>query len=1618
MNVEIAAVGIRKARPLRAALAAAAMALVLAASCPAVGQGRKPLSSELAGEQDAGGDRVVEFDASCADALNEALRRVRQGEYDSAVDLFRALLEERRASALVAVPGDGRRFLSLSALVNALMADLPDEAMALYRSQCDPLARALLAQGIAQQDPSKLRRVARTYLHSSVGPEALRTLALMHWDRGRFVRAARGLREALRHDPPGGQRALLLAQESAAWHLAGRPAEAAEALAALKQRHADAEAVLGGQRRRLVAFVEGLHKLPVEAADRTRRLRDRWPGLGGLGDGLATMCPVEAVLAECWRHPGRRRPAPGDEPRLCVAPKEYRMDGTGGRNRWQGRIRLDRGRLLMRYRAHVSSRRWGKWTEEAGSGTLPGYLHPVVVNGMVLYRDRQGIKALDARTGRLVGKVDAPLYSASPHGRDARSYRGWRDRGRYMLTVGGGRVYALANFTPQSKRVQRRFGVGGGRWRTVKRVEENPGHGSEIIALDVSAGLKRLEDWGPTGGEDAPEALWGLTYLSPPCYRDGRLYAAALWNVRFNVVCFRAESGELIWRRGIAYPEKWGRPREEADLEAGSPPAVGGGRVFAANNAGVVAALDAESGRVIWVYRYDSERDRRRGLTPRRGAAAVRPRWPANPVILTPRYVVCLPADSEHVLVLDRLDGSMVRKLPRAGQNHLSALDRDRFVLSRPGLHVVDLHGQNAVHTDLDDTFGRPAVSAERICVCAPGRVYTLDLASGRLSAQDMSDRDDEAGLLGNLVVAGGRILAANAAGVSAYAGYDLTRRQFDRRIEKASGGERVGLLYRRGRYAQYAGLSGEALRDYRAVRDAIERGAAGHGVDVKALRDRMHRLLLAGANQRTDRLDEARAYLEEASAVADSPRQKAYTRLCLAKLQRLRCQRLLARSEELRRQGRQEQADELRDQAVRLASKVVGQARQLAAEHPDLKVADLSIGPAARGYWSLSAEDEVYPTREWAGAFVGELLEQFGRAAYRQLDAAAREALRRARAEDDIEALVAVADTWPNSRWADDALLAAAGGAYRRAARNEQVAGELLDRAVGLLTRLMLSRADPNARLGAAVGLAMICRRRGWPTFAQDFAARARTLAADQAGRFEDRRTDFGGREGRLSELLAGLGAGPARAAPRPLGRIAPPLRPVFSIDGKARGWRHGRGFLLVRGQDRRPVRVGRRVLGLWGRRAVLVDPAAPNTEQAVSWTAEAGVSPHKLFKMPHRSTQVLIGGVSLDGNVIVLAGPREARGFRVEDGGIAWRCPYDKLGVSPDRRGKRAIGVGGSVLVVVGDKGEVAAVRLTDGTALWHAAVPEFGYRSRQRFGRPVVFAPGAVLVRTNNGKSLVCWSAETGRPLASWNAQEHADVTVSEGGGLVVAVDGTVAVHDPADPCDPIWRKAFPAPEGFTGPRRLDVIAAGRCHLAIAEPGPGHVVRVLSILTGEELCTLNVASAPPGGGWAAYGGRFADDKLHVQVDLRRWGSSALGGRYVTSTGRISDLAVQCWRLGSVAECEWAHQVAQRFAWLRALPLEIGRDHLVVSGHHWTVRHRKPHYETGPHYLRHEVPAEVLSRQDGQRVARFDLSVGAEGIERIESDFRGRLLGTPVIADGRLIVGTLDGMTVYGPR
>ncbi|MCE5328114.1 MAG: PQQ-binding-like beta-propeller repeat protein [Planctomycetaceae bacterium] len=1376
-------------RQLPAALACAAAAWVLiawGATSPAqvIRQGviRRTPQTAPAGRP----VPIVNADDDLAAFLAQAQTLIKQGKFREALDILQPLIDQSDGG-FVAIE-EGRRFISLARKANDVIGSMNEQGLELYRSLMGPKAQRLFEDARRGGDLNALRRVAWQYAHTVHGREALMMLAALSFDRGQYSQAAQFWREALQGRIDGAERAMLLARIAVCEHFSGDKAQAAKVLAMLREQFGEAQGFVGGRRQNLVEFVGSMMALAPAPPPWASQAEGDWPGLGGFSDGMATMSEADVVLSPHWRYPAAASStlSPGD----LIAADESIIRNNPAYQQIRLGMTLRRGVVLYRQ----------QYGQQVREGIVPPLVQPVVMGSTVIFRTSSAVVACDIFSPtQPLWKVDFPM-TGKPAGRNGAYYYyqpilNFDDGGRYALTCGEGKVFALGEFAPASMRMMIARGAEAGQVRD----------GSTLAAFSISDQGVNL--WRLPNSQEKEDILNGGKFVSPPTYCRGRLYIVASYLDSYHLLCLDARSGALLWKTLVSQsptlPMQYYAYGIGDLAERCSAPAVYEGRVFVLTNAGAVAAFDAESGQAVWAYQYDSavntsgENAQRMLMTISAlhgGGGTAQSPMPRNPLIVCQGRLMCLPADSDQAMAFSVGDGQLLWGRSREGLRDLSAVDPQRVLLSGPGLAVLDTRDGKILSQPLEakDITGRPAVSARCALASTEGKVLRFSLDNYTVTNSDLVD---SAGLLGNLVSVDGKLIAANAAGVCAYLDYDRMHQRLTEQFDKApSGTVKCDALFQRLRLSFNARRFAAALADADACAEMARQ--SGEAALVPQLATWRYRTLVALGNQAADR-EQMLAFFEKAQAAASTGQEKAHMLIRLAK-----CMDKLGRF----------------DEAADLA-------QGLAETYPKEELVDVEIGADADLGGRLDDEMQRY-----AGAVIGQriiekLVEIQGPQILDKFDRLAKAALDDAAAKNDPAAMAAVAARWPHSAWADDALLTAAESWYRIATaasttRPAEKTKAAMDNALASLATLAYMTASP-LRPSATIALAMVHARSGKTAIPVLYCNLVRNLPPQTPIKFADI-------QGTLGELIRQIESGNVQppGAVQPLGRMLLPAKELMTAGDKA---------IILRDQHLAPLRAGSCIFLRQNEHIVMFDAGAGDAEKAVRWKTK--VRPLALLPMNQGAGRgfSMVAGMSGDAKVLMLVDKHSVIRLNAADGKILDETELGKLGV----QGVLSMGSGAGVIVIADPTGGLSCLDIAAGKVRWQARVGAANDRNSPIVPiDPPEISSRFVLVR-HRGSRLTCFDLATGKILNQWRGQ-NVDGCLGDGGLMATLVEGVVSMHD-GSATETLWTRKY---ESRPGQQVLGIFGD---RLFVA--GAGSEVDVLSITRGGQLLTTLTAAKTSG-------------------------------------------------------------------------------------------------------------------------------------------------------------------------
>ncbi len=628
--------------------------------------------------------------------LAEAEQKIRAGQTADALDELLRIADDSGDDLVTA---DGKQFSSARHYVHRFLATLPDAALKRYRDRVEEPASRLLARGRERRDPELLRQLLDRYSVSRPAEDSILLLAELAFERGEFGMAERYWRKLLpdsegKYPAPRAKPADVAARILAATILRGDRHAAGAMLEAFEKRYPGAEGRVAG---RTGPYLETLTALAnARPAEQRIEAGGDWSALGGSPsrDGR-----VGGTLPKHWpSRPTWTTPIPRAVPG---------WRGLAGRPPSVGPVRS----LAF---------------------------HPVFLNGTAYIADTGRVFAVDPQTGAMrlafdPTRIALPRVPASalgvPSPVDA-DYTLAAADGLLVLRVGEPMNFPAAEDGDAP----------------------NP-RPSVLVALAPPAGAAPatiLWQRFPPVPDGVPASWEGA-----PVIADGELYAAFVRSdagrTIHAIACYRGEADRPAWivdvcETGAAEP----RTRHELLTLAGR-------NLVFCSQSGVVAAVNARTGKPAWAYRYPRIR---------RFPADGRHRDLSPPVAADGRVFVA-PNDADYLFAFDAESGALLWSDGPILFDHLIGAANGKVVAAiagpQRGLRAYDAANGSCDFPrgwrNHDDpflpTFGRGLLADDHILWPTAAALYCLRLADGTVAAQPVR------GPHGNLAFANGTLLVA-----------------------------------------------------------------------------------------------------------------------------------------------------------------------------------------------------------------------------------------------------------------------------------------------------------------------------------------------------------------------------------------------------------------------------------------------------------------------------------------------------------------------------------------------------------------------------------------------------------------------------------------------------------------------------------------------------------------------------------------------------------------------------------------------------------------------------------------------------------------------------------------
>ncbi len=302
---------------------------------------------------------------------------------------------------------------------------------------------------------------------------------------------------------------------------------------------------------------------------------------------------------------------------------------------------------------------------------------PVVEDGVVYLADSVSVTALELHSGRELWKHVGPILEATEAGtKGVFSFDVYADadRERAVSPVQLCQPVLTEDLVLATVQVLHE-----GHVRDLHRFDGRPIDWPlprrRVHALDKRSGEV---SWVQERPELGPEAFVNrFDVHGPVTVQGGVVYVSGSiteGSINAYIAAFGASNGNLLWRTFVCSGQQeltmFNRPFQE---HVTGPPTVHDGTLFVVSNLGVIAAVDAWSGRLRWLRGYQTTR-RHASRSPdyeRRRAIF----WVNEPPVIEAGVLLATPLDSDELLALDpqtgrQLWGPMKCHGPGSGMRH------------------------------------------------------------------------------------------------------------------------------------------------------------------------------------------------------------------------------------------------------------------------------------------------------------------------------------------------------------------------------------------------------------------------------------------------------------------------------------------------------------------------------------------------------------------------------------------------------------------------------------------------------------------------------------------------------------------------------------------------------------------------------------------------------------------------------------------------------------------------------------------------------------------------------------------------------------------------------------
>ncbi len=582
--------------------------------------------------------------------LVEGRTAISEGRFSDGVDALGAILQDDnediqadlRGQDFFLRPGTGESIQSIKNRAIEELNQLPDEGRRTLEIQFGVKARQLLDQALAKQDIEQVSTVARRFVHTEAGYDAMLLVAQYKMTTGSPLTAASILRSLLNYPMARKRFGVDLAQSAAVcWLQSGNRSRAVATLERAAKDFAGSSLTIRGQ------------QIPIESTD-----------------GIMKALEADSIQRNLDRSVESWLVTGGSASRNATSDIGMPLPNV----HWSYEIHSSRPERMALLEAEESERKNGRLL-------LPRFELRMVGETVISRSNDSNIVGIDIATGRFRWQrpssgTAAPLKEPNWNSGDSQlstelKNRIWGSNSFGRITCDSQRCYHIVQKQSDMEEV-RALGMGA-RYASTTRLE----------ALSI-AGEGAIK-WSLGGVDSVDPTLAGAFFLGPPLPYGGQLYSLVEINGQTELVVLDPASGKLLWRQQLAatqLPIEFDQGRQSQGLT----PSIADGIIVCPTGNGGVVALDLMSRSLKWGVTYGVNNNFRNlqfggGAFGGTDYDPLNSRWFDESLVIENGIVVLTPPESEVLFCFDLLTGEELIRRPRAGASYVAGVYGKSIVL-------------------------------------------------------------------------------------------------------------------------------------------------------------------------------------------------------------------------------------------------------------------------------------------------------------------------------------------------------------------------------------------------------------------------------------------------------------------------------------------------------------------------------------------------------------------------------------------------------------------------------------------------------------------------------------------------------------------------------------------------------------------------------------------------------------------------------------------------------------------------------------------------------------------------------------------------------------------------